>query len=404
MTQTLVSLLLIMIAATLAPIVVSVIPRVHIPSVIVEIALGIVIGPQLLGWVHMNQILAALSDLGLAFLFFLAGFEIDLNRIKGRPLTLGGLGWVISLVIAFAIAIPLTITGTLQAPEFVALAMATTTKGTLIPILRDTGEMTSRFGAFVLGAGVVGEFGPIVVIAVVLDQVRKPLFSAIILDLFILGVVAMIVVARKWRPAHIERLLSATMHSSAQLAIRITIVILLIFIFAAVRLGLEFLLGAFAAGAVVAQFVRQWEGPREDDLKALETKYEGIGFGLLIPIFFVVSGVTFDLHALENAPIALLIVPVFLLLFLLVRGLPVMILYRRDLSAAERWPLALFCATQLPLVITITDLGVADHKMTELLATCMVAAAMLSVLVFPVIAATQRARYKSDRLRSHLKA
>ena len=380
-----------MAAATLAPIIVDAVPRIRIPVVVMEIVLGIVVGPQVLGLAHTNSIITAASNVGLAFLFFLAGFEIDYDRIRGQPLRLGSLGWLMSLAVAFALAGMLRVFGVIQSPEYVALAVATTTIGTLLPILRDAGELDTRFGTYVLAAGAIGEFGPIVLIALLLNQERRTLVSAILLNVFVVIALAGVLLVRRWRSPRLHRLVKETMHSSAQLAVRLSIVILALFVFAAQKFGLEFLLGAFAAGVIVAQAVKQWGGANPEEVEALRVKYEGLGFGLLIPIFFVVSGISFDLKALFADAESLLLVPLFLALFLVVRGLPAVLLYRRDLPD-DRGPLALLCATELPLVITITGLAVANHSMTELIATCMVGAAMLSVLLFPLLALASKRR------------
>jgi Kef-type K+ transport system membrane component KefB len=327
----------------------------------------------------------------LAFLFFLAGFEIDLEQIRGRPLNLGVVGWLLSLVLAFVLAGTLHLVGITQSPLYVALAVATTAVGTLLPMLHDAGEIDTAFGRYVLAAGAIGEFGPIVLIALLLDQQRKPVISGLVLNGFVVLVVAGVLVVRRWQPARVHRLVKETMHSSAQLAIRLSIVILALFVFAAVQFGLEFLLGAFAAGVVIAQSITVWGDADQEDVDSIRGKYEALGFGFLIPIFFVVSGTTFDLEALLAHGESLLLVPLFLLVFLAVRGIPAILLCKRDLATA-RGPLALLCATELPLVIAITDLALANHSMTELVATCLVGAAMLSVLLFPLVALTWKQR------------
>jgi Kef-type K+ transport system membrane component KefB len=382
--------LVIVVAALLAPIVADAIPRVRVPVVVVEIILGILIGPQILDLADSDAVTQAFSNFGLAFLFFLAGFEIDIDRISGRPLRLALTGWVESIAAAFALAGVLVATGLVSSWLHVALAMSTTAIGTLLPILRDAGESETRLGTFVLAAGAVGEFGPIIMIALLLNNERGTLTTALVLELFVLIVLVGVLLARRWRPERLSRLVRQTMHTSAQLAVRVSIALLLAFVFLAEEFELDFLLGAFASGVIVAQIVKSAGPSAREDIEALTIKYEGIGFGFFIPIFFVVTGVTFDLDALLGSATSLALLPVFLVFFLVVRGGPVMLLYRDDLDAMERSMLALFAATQLPLVVAITNIGVASGDLASETAAAMVGAAMLSVLIFPLLALSRR--------------
>jgi len=339
MTETLAALLVIATAAILAPFIADAIPRLRVPAVVIEIALGIMIGPQLLDLAQVDASIDTLSRFGLGFLFFLAGFELDFSRLKGRPLLLGLTGWVLSVALGLVLAAVLQATGLAGAVLFVGLAMATTTIGTLMPILRDAGELETRFGTFVLGAGAVAEFGPILAMALLLNSERGDLISAGMFALFVLVVVVTFLLAEWWRPRRAVQLVRKTLRSSAQVAVRLSIVLLAGMAALAEVLGLDFLVGAFAAGIIAAQVVRIAQKDHPEEVEVVRIKYEGIGFGFFIPVFFIVSGIKFDLHTLLSSPISLLMVPVFLILFLFVRGLPAMLLYRRDLDRAERVPL-----------------------------------------------------------------
>jgi Kef-type K+ transport system membrane component KefB len=180
------------------------------------------------------------------------------------------------------------------------------------------------------------------------------------------------------------------MHSSAQLALRLTLLIMVGFIILAAVLKLDFLLGAFAAGIIVAQYVRGTPNINQRNIEALHAKYEGLGYGFLIPIFFIASGINFDLRSLLQNPSSLILVPIFLLLFFVVRGLPALWFYRKELPRFDRWSLGFFGATQLPLVIVITELGVESSRMTTDLAVVLVGVAMLSVLTYPLLGFTMR--------------
>jgi Kef-type K+ transport system membrane component KefB len=342
-------LLIIVAAAFVAPLIADALPRISIPVVVVELALGIIIGPQVLGLATIEPEIVLLSQFGLAFLFFVAGFELDIERIRGRPLNLACVGWIGSLIVAGALAFGAHLVDGDTGTIYVALALATTALGTLLPMLRDSGEMQTEFGTHVL------------------------------------AVVAALVLASRWRPARLMHLLEHTMRASSQVAVRLSIFLLVGLVFLASLFGLDFLLGVFAAGLVVGQTVTRLE-PGHPLLEALQLKYEGIGFGLLIPIFFVVSGMQFDLAALLASGFGVLLVPVVAACFLLVRGVPTALISGHSFAAADRAPLALLAATQLPLVIAITERGVVAGQLPDTVATLMVGAAMVSVFLFPPLA------------------
>ena len=138
--------------------------RLPLPVVVLEVILGIIIGPDVLGFADSDAFLNFFSNLGLGMLFFFAGYEIDFERIRGNPLRLAVLGWLLSLVLAYSIGGLLTLTGLVLSLLFTGSALATTAIGTLIPVLSDAGELRTRFGTYLLGAGAVGEFGPILLI------------------------------------------------------------------------------------------------------------------------------------------------------------------------------------------------------------------------------------------------
>jgi Kef-type K+ transport system membrane component KefB len=373
------TLVLIAIVAVISPILAELTGRLAIPGVVFEIALGIVIGPAVLGIAHPGSIIDALEDMGLSYLMFLAGLELDLARIRGRSLKLAGTGWVISLVLALWIAVGLTLIGTVLDALVIGLALTTTALGTLLPILRDAGLVEGRFGARIMAIGSVGEFAPIVAIAVLLDG-RNPETTSFLLFVFVVVAVAAAVAAGRPHPPAVIRFLHRHVQSSAQLPVRISVLLIITLVFLAYRLGLDVLLGAFAAGIVVKLFVQG------EDSHIVRGKLEAIGFGFLVPIFFIVSGMQFDLHALFATPTGLLRVPLFLVLFLVVRGAPVLLLHRRDLPRYQLVPLAMFASTALPLIVVITTIGVEEGRMRPVNAAALVAAGMLSVLLYPMIA------------------
>jgi Kef-type K+ transport system membrane component KefB len=370
--------LVIMLVAALSSVIVATVgARFVLPVVVVELLLGILVGPQLLGWAQVDAFTTFFSNLGLGMLFFFAGYEIDFERIRGLPLKLAGLGWLASLVIAHALAVVLWLTDLIDAPVYVACAMSTTAIGTLLPILRDAGELRTRFGTLLLAAGAIGEFGPILLMTVFLSTDQPAQQAAILLGFVALAVLAGVVAIRSagrgW-PA-----LERTLHSSSQLAVRAVLVLVIALVALAYKLGLDLLLGGFMAGLIVRQAVGQRE------VEVLESKLTAVGYGFLIPFFFVVSGMRFDLDALAASTTALLELPLFLVLFLVVRGVPAVTLYRRELDRDGRTALALFSAAQLPLVVAITAIAVEVGKMDAGTAAALVGAGILSTLLFPIL-------------------
>jgi Kef-type K+ transport system membrane component KefB len=372
------TLVLIGIAAVLAPILSDLSGRIGIPDVVIELLFGIVLGPAVLDLARPESVVNFLSDMGLAFLMFLAGFELDINRVRGRPIRLATVGWGMSVGLAVLAAFVLVSSGFAIDRLIIGLALTTTALGTLLPIMRDAGLLSTPFGRYMLAIGTVGEFGPIVAIALFLTH-KDPGVTSLLLILFIAVAVAAAVLATRRQPPRLVALLQRHLNSSAQLPVRISVTLILLLVYLAYELGLDVLLGAFAAGVVVRLFSA---GP---DHKVVQGKLEAIGFGFLVPIFFIVSGTHFDVHALVTSSTTWLRVLLFLALFLVVRGTPALLLYRRALPHSQLIPLALFSATGLPLIVVITQIGLAEGRMRPQNAAALVAAGILSVLIFPLV-------------------
>jgi len=371
------SFFVVVLVAAIAAITVAVVPRGLAPPVVVlELLLGILVGPEVLDLAHSSDFIQFFSNLGLGMLFYFAGYEIDFERIEGAPLKLGALGWALSVALAYGIGGILAATGIVVSFLYTGSAMATTAIGTLIPILRDSGGLKTRFGTYLLAAGGAGEFGPILLVTLVLTT-ASPLREAAILVAFVLLAlaVALASVRLAWRgwPA-----LEKTFEASSQLAVRITVVLVFGLVLLASKLGLDVLLGGFVAGMITRAALRGHE------LRIFESKLTAVGFGFFVPFFFITSGIEFDLAALGSAA-ALAKMALFLGLFLVVRGAPALLLYRHTLSATERRALAFFCATELPLVVAITTIAIDAGKMRPSTAAGLVGAAMLSTLVYPFV-------------------
>jgi Kef-type K+ transport system membrane component KefB len=350
---------------------------VFIPVVVVELVLGVVVGPQALDLAHVNSFTEFFADLGLGMLFFFAGYEIDIARIRGEPLRLGLLGWALSLALAYALGGALAALGVVVSLVYVGSALATTAIGTLLPVLSDTGELRTRFGTYLLAAGAVGEFGPILLLTLVLST-QSALHNALILIAFIALTVAVAVLAVR-SAGRTMPLLERTIETSSQLAVRWIVVLVFALALLANELGLDLLLGGFAAGLITRQVLSRQEVPLFD------SKLTAVAFGVFIPFFFVVSGMRLDIDALFSSVSGVAKLAIFFVLFLVVRGTPAMLLYRGVLPLREdRMALALFTATQLPLVVAITTVAVDGGHMRSSTAAALVGAGALSTLAGPI--------------------
>jgi Kef-type K+ transport system membrane component KefB len=356
-----------------------------VPTVVVELLLGVVIGPQVLG-LEVSEFTKFFAELGLGMLFFFAGYEIDLRRISGLPLRLAAVGWALSLVIAYTLGGLLAAAGIVLSLVYTGSALATTAIGTLIPVLSDSGELKTRFGTYLLAAGAVGEFGPILLLTLILST-QSTLHNGLILAGFVALAVAVAVMAVRSSGRTLP-LLERTLEKSSQLAVRWIVVLVFALALLASELGLDLLLGGFAAGVITRQVLKQREVP------GFDSKLTAVAFGLFVPFFFVVSGMQLDLAALFASVGGVAKMLLFFVLFLVVRGTPALVLYRDVLNSRERLALALFTSTQLPLVLAITTVARDTGHMHPSTAASLVGAAVLSTLAFPMLGLRMRGAAK----------
>ncbi|MFJ4435874.1 cation:proton antiporter [Streptomyces sp. NPDC088923] len=382
------TLVLVLAAAVLAPLLVHATRRVaRVPLVVFEIVLGVLLGPHVLDWAHPDTVVDALSDLGLSMLIFLAGYEIDFGAVRGDTLRRALSAWPLSLALGIGLGF-LVSEGEVFKAFVVGTALTSTALGTVLPMLRDSGQLRGRFGTVVSGFGAVGEFGPVVAMALLLSG-RRPAESAALLAAFGAITAAAVFWALRPRPPWFGELTELTLHSSGQFAVRFVMLLLASMLALAGVFGLDVLLGAFAAGVLTRLVLRRTVPGSSEEIVG---RVEALGFGFLVPLFYIVTGIEFDLDALLHDTVSLLLVPAFLALFLLVRGGPVYLFAPRDLDRADRLALALFSATCLPLVVAITTIGVDQKLLGTDRAASLVCAAMLSVLLLPALATRVRGR------------
>jgi Kef-type K+ transport system membrane component KefB len=372
------SLVLVLGASTLGAIASRLHGRIVLPTVVVEIVLGIVIGPDVLDIAEVDSYIALLSNFGLAMLFFFAGLEVIEKRVARQTLVRGAAGWAISLVIGLTAGVLLSEAGVDAEWWLIGVALSTTALGTLVPILSDAGLLPTPLGSAVLGTGVAGEFWPIVVISVFLTGVYGA-FEEVLLIVAFGGVVALVAaVAVRARPPRLLRVLRETVNTTGQAAVRASMFLLGALVLLTSDVGFDFVLGAFAAGLIVGLTLDSPEGA------TVRMRLEGIGFGLLIPIYFVVAGMNFDLDSFLTVT-GLALGGLFLALLLIVRGTPALV-WRHELGRREVVSLALFGATALPLIVAIVGIGADRGALSAEVGASLIGAGMISVLAFPLLA------------------
>jgi Kef-type K+ transport system membrane component KefB len=371
----LISLVVIAAIAALVPVVVGIL-RLKIAEVVLLLGLGIICGPEVLGWIQIDDAINLLSELGLGLLFFLAGLELEQRAVRGLSGKLASVGWLASLAIALTAAFLLTQTGRVEDSVGIAIALTSTALGTLLPIIRDRGELNSRFGTFFMGAGAWGEFGPIIAMSVLLSTGSS--FAAIVsLLVFALIAVIIAVLPSKLAGDRIRHLLDRGHSTSSQTALRFTMLLLILLLAIAGSFGLDVVLGAFVAGVIV----RRFSPPAAES--RLQVRIEAIGFGFLIPLFFVISGAKLDIISIVENPAPMLL---FFALILLARGVPQWFLYRNAIpNIRERTRFSLYVATALPIIVAVTTIEVEAGVMSGEIAAALVGAGALTVLVFPLV-------------------
>lgn len=374
-------LLLVVAVAFAAPFVLGLLPGLRLPAVVLEIVLGIVIGPSILGWVEIDASIEVLSLIGLGFLLFLAGLEIEFEHLRGKVLKLAGLGWILSFGIAVVVGLLLQGAGLVDTPLLVAVILSATSLGVIIPVLKDAGEISSRFGQLVVAAGSIADFGAIILLSILFTGEGGVGSTLVLIGvLFGLAIVTFFVVRGAARSRAVTGELVRLQDTTAQIRVRGAIVLLIGFAAVAEQFGLEVILGTFAAGAMLTLLDRDQFMTHPQ----FRRKLEAIGYGVFIPVFFVASGVRYDLPALTESPENFVMVPIFLAALVVVRGLPAL-LYRGLVGGRRVAVAALFQSTSLPFIVAATAIGMELGLIDGAASAALVAAGLLSVLLFPVI-------------------
>jgi Kef-type K+ transport system membrane component KefB len=363
------------------PLLLGLVPRFRIPSLVIELILGIVIGPQGLGWAEYDGAVQVMALVGVSFLLLLAGLEIDFHQLRGRVLKPTLSGFALSFALALGIGYGLQGAGLVDAGFLVAIVLSATGLGVIVPIMKDSGTIASMFGQVVIAAASITEIGTVVLLSLFFGESESGLGTRLLLFggfVLLAAVITLVILAGE----HVHRISSALqslMDTSAQIRVRGTIVLLGLLLVAATQLGLEAVLGAFIAGVILKLTDR-------DGMMAhsgFHHKLEAIGFGAFIPFFWVSSGLRFHLDALFSSGSTLAMIPIFLAALLAARGVPAL-LYRRLIPRVQLLPAALLQATSVSFIVVATNIGVELGTISEGTAAAFVAAGLLSVILFPL--------------------
>src|SRR3954469_6711450 len=376
------NLLIVVAVGFLAPLTLGFVPRLQLPAVVLEIVAGIVVGPSVLGWVEVDDPVAVLAIVGLAFLLFLAGLEVEFDQLRGRVLKATAIGFAASFVIALVVSGVLSGLGVLDHPLFIAIVLSATSLGIVIPVLKDAGEVGSTFGQLVIAGATIADFATVILLSLFFSREASSTTTKLILlgGLFLVALLVGLTLARVEHSRRLREVLQRLQDTTAQIRVRGAFVLMIGLVALATNLGLEVILGAFIAGAILTLIDRDTMLTHPD----FRRKLESAGFGIFIPVFFVTSGVRYDLDALGSVS-TLVHVPIFLAALVLIRGLPAL-LYRR-LVPRERVPVAaLMQATSLPFIVAATAIGTAIGVVSSANAAALIAAGLLSVVLFPAAA------------------
>jgi Kef-type K+ transport system membrane component KefB len=377
------NLLIVVAAGVMAPLALGFFPRFRLPAIVLEIVLGIIIGPSVLGWVKPDVPVSILALIGLAFLLFLSGLEIDVQRLRGAILKLTALGFAVSFLIAIVVGLGFHAGGFVKSPLFIAIVLVATSLGVIVPVLKDSGNIGSSFGQLVIAAGSIADFGAIILLSLFFSGKGSTSTAGTLILLGVFGLVVALVglaIAGFEHSMSLSRVLRRLQDTTAQIRVRAAFLLLIAFTALAQSVGLETILGAFAAGALLSLIDRD-EAMTHPEFRV---KLEAVGFGVFIPVFFVTSGVRFDLNALFASASTVARVPLFLLAIYLVRGIPAFV-YVRLVGRSRSVIAGILQATSLPFIVAATQIGVQLGVVTRASAAGLVAAGLLSVIISPAL-------------------
>lgn len=356
-------------------------PRLCIPAAVLELVAGILFGPAMLGWIQPGPVVTIISHLGVAFLLFLAGLDLDLVKLRGAPLKLGGASFLLSFAIALVLMLPLGASGLVLSPLLCSTALSATSVGIVIMVLRDAGRLDTAVGTFTVAGGAAAEFGTIGTLGVFFAGATSNAWvEAVFLAVVAVAAVLLLVLlsrAWKWEPGRqVARRLDDT---TSQAHVRLAVMILLGAAVLASTFRFEAILGTFLAGAVLAVILR---GDRFE--QEFRRKIDAVGFGFFVPVFFVTSGLRLSLDVLTKVE-NLGRIALFFVALVVIRGVPAL-LFRKHLSGREMVASGLMMSTNLSFIVVAATVGIELNVMRQVTATALILAGLLSAALFPAIA------------------
>lgn len=389
-----VSLLLITALALTVPLLTSRLRRLYIPIVVGEIVAGIVVGHSGLNLIETSEILDFLAEFGFAFLMFLSGLELNFDLLrpsdgpkeKGKlsdPLSTGSLMFLMTLGLAYVAAVGVVRAGLASNAVMMALILSTTSLGVVLPVLKEKRLQDSPFGQYLLVAASIADFATFLLLAVVVAAIRGGLTLDLLLVLVLLIAFGLLARVGQYviRFPLLRQVVRELSHATAQIKVRGAMALMVAWVVLAEALGVEVILGAFLAGALISLL-----GGQQQTL--LREKLDALGFGFFVPIFFIDVGVRFNLEALVGSRSALLLVPALLLALFLAKLIPGVLL-RRVFPWRESLAGGLLLSAQLSLIIAAAaialELGVIDETVNSAVILVAILSATLAPLLFNAV-------------------
>ena len=368
--------------AFLVPFVLGFFPRLRLPVVVVELIAGIVVGPSLLGWIDPGSAVTTLSSMGVAFLLFLAGMELDLGSLRGRPARRGTLGFALTFALALALSVPLGLSGVILSPLFIAIALSATSVGIILPVLRDTGRLATAPGLYAIAGGSVAEFATIALLGVFFARGGSSAIGEIalmlVLGAFAVGLLLALRRAASWEPG--RRILDRLDETTSQPRVRFAVLVVVAAASLSLAFGFEAILGTFLAGIVFAVVIH---GDRYE--RRLRAGVEAIGFGFFVPVFFITSGLHFDVGGMAD-PSELSRVALFVGILVMIHIVPALALYLRELGARTALAVGLLQATNLSFLVVAVAVGRELDRLSQINDSALIVAGLTSAVIFPALA------------------
>jgi Kef-type K+ transport system membrane component KefB len=381
----------VMVIAFAVPFGLALFPQLPISAIVSEIVAGVVFGPQGLGWVEVDSVVQVVATLGLATLLFLAGLEIDLSRLRAPIVRPSLVAYLFTLALGSVVGWGLFRLGWVDQAlgiGLIVIALSATSLGLVISVLKDAQQLSSGLGQIIEVTATVADFSAIVLLSILFGSTANSTDSRVMLlgSTALLSCIAVVVLIAGPRLGWVNSALLRLRDSTAHVRVRAAVALLIGFVAVAESFGLEAILGAFLAGVLVAALNHQSKGH-----PYFRIKLEAIGYGFLIPVFFIASGINLDVAALVAQPSALGLVPLLVGALLLVRGLPAL-LFRNQLTSRGVLVLGLFQATSLPFLVAASQVGMQAQAISPDVGAALTCAGLISVMIFPTVALTQLRR------------